>query len=125
VKKLFPEIKLIVIYDPIEGKAIADSVTSTEYAFILDALRNQQLPIIRTYGNETMIGKTRLLILHGVLKPEEMVYYWPPKDQIILINKYAALDSWPNGFCDYETSTCEKILMFAVNKRKEERKVGR
>lgn len=122
IKEMFPEIKLIIEYDPVEGKPIADDVIGIEYAFILDALKTMPIPVVLSYSNEIMITKTRFLIINQILKPEEMVYYFAPTNQVLAINNYAVLDSYPSGFCDIHIKLLEKLLTFQCDTRKKNRR---
>lgn len=122
IQKLYPKVKLIIEYDPVEGKAITDSVLNVEFAFLLDALRNEpERPFVRSYGNMTMINKSRLLIVYGYLTHEEIVYYWKEypfdkKDYILTMNEYAAWKECPMQFTSPDTKSCVEILRFASTK---------
>lgn len=41
---------------------------------------------------------------------------------IIKMNEYGAIHDWPKGFCDYILNWNSKVIQFAVNKRKKEKK---
>ena len=61
----------------------------------------------------------RLAIVEGLIKPEEVEFYF--RGKIIKINRFGAITDWPDGFCDIEGDYAEKILRKAVAMRKAER----
>jgi hypothetical protein len=117
-----PDVRLVVVYDPRNGECIPDYYMQSQLDFILNEVQEHEGRHYVYFGNEPMVNKTRLLVVRGLLKPEEIIYIW--NNTILTINEYGAWVDCPIHVTSPDTETCIEILRFACNKRKEERKIG-
>ena len=120
----FPNAKLVVVYDPRNGECIPDYYLDSQLDFILNEIQEHEGIHYVYFANEIMVNKTRLLVVRGHLKPEEIVYWW--NEQSLTINEYGAWKDCNISFKSPDMETCLEILKFAANKyrqRKEKQKI--
>ena len=89
---------LRIIYDPLDGEAVADGKASewVSKRLIHRLTTNGDLTV--TVGTEVMINEFRLAVVDKKIKPEEMVFIF--KDHILTIREGGRINKWPCGFCD-------------------------
>jgi hypothetical protein len=74
---------------------------------------------IFNYSTGNIFYAIRLLIALDKLDYNKVVFVY--KGEEIKINRFAAITTWPEGFCTNEIRICETILKTAINKRKKEK----
>jgi len=114
IKKLYPNVLIIIEYDPILGITLPDIHLKDELEYILrNYTKHKNHLSIYSYGNETFVLNARLLVSRNLVKPYEIIFIF--KGEIITINEYGRLNPWPNGFCDNEEKISEEISRTAFN----------
>lgn len=112
--------KLTIEYNPERGKAFTDDYMYGEYKRLVELIKEDAGDITLSYANELMIHHTRMLVIRGVIAPENVKYIfsdgWNKKE--IGINEYGRLDDWPKGFCDNTDTIIEELLTTAIKKHK-------
>lgn len=71
------------------------------------------------YSTSNIFFALKLAIVKRQIDCEKIKFEF--NGQILNINKYGAIEDWPDGFADIDAKMCEKILMTAIGIRKQER----
>lgn len=112
---------LTIIYDPINGTAVADGLAMDTAKLIWQGYKERHeamtyleaITYLPDTSSEVLINAFRVLVKRGHIPYEELIFKY--KDQILLINKYGKLDHWPKCFCDYTEEMMSELIDWKSN----------
>lgn len=102
--------KLTVEYDPEAGHAIRDSQIEGWVDGIIETCRETEDRDDWTVvvGNELTVHFFRIQVTRGVLSTKELEFKFG--DMVIPVDKNGCLNTWPDGFCDYNDHLLEELI---------------
>lgn len=108
--------RIILEYDPEFPFSIPDGKIEEE---VSDIISFQQCGnnFLRIYGVENIFSAIRLAIAEGRLNHNGVFFTFRGKNYSL--NEYGKMETWPDGFCDFNINNSEKILRAVMKKYKE------
>jgi hypothetical protein len=95
------------------GECLSDHEAETEAKrFLTSDLEYKQT------SNDIFIAAVRVEVAEGRYPHDQVRFSY--KDDIILLNRYAQLSTWPRGFCDVMEGLLHRIVKAGVENRKKE-----
>jgi len=99
--------KIIIEYCE-EGEYLPDHEVQGWYDDLTQNIKNGVVNGHIRLSSELMVEMTRLLVVRGILKRDEIIYRYKGED--LLISKNGRIHKWPKGFCDNRDNIMEEIL---------------
>jgi len=101
-----------------KGRPINDFLIEEEYKKILiDGRENIKMHF--WYSTDNIFIRVKLGIVKGELDYTNIVFIFEDKE--IKVNRFGAIQDWPDGFCDTSPKLAEELLCSAMKKKRLER----
>jgi hypothetical protein len=96
--------------------AVPDGFVEGYYERIKKASEDDQTTII-TLATDNVIYRVRAGIAEGDFDHSRVTFVFEGKS--FQTNQYGMIDDWPDGFCDFQGTMCERILEADVKRYRE------